>query len=90
MFKKSIPNILTSFNLFSGCLAAYFAFNHFFSACLAFCLLGILFDFLDGFFAKLLNVESEIGKYLDSLSDIITSGFVPGLIMYQLFFFVWC
>ena len=86
MLKKNIPNILTSFNLLSGCLAAYFAYNHFFSACLVFCLLGIIFDFLDGFFAKLLNVESEIGKYLDSLSDIITSGFVPGIIMYQLFF----
>jgi len=83
--KKAIPNTLTSLNLLSGCLAAYFAFNHFFLASLVFCLIGVFFDFFDGFFARILKVEDNFGKQLDSLADIVTSGFVPGIIMYQLF-----
>ena len=37
------------------------------------------------FFARILNVESALGVQLDSLADMITSGFVPGVVMYQLF-----
>ena len=47
-------------------------------------LLGIFFDFFDGFAARLLKVNSELGKQLDSLADMVTSGVVPGLVMYQL------
>jgi len=49
-----------------------------------FILLGILFDFFDGFFARLLNVSGELGKQLDSLSDLVTSGVAPAMIMYKL------
>ena len=48
-------------------------------------LLGVFFDYLDGIVARMLNAESEFGKHLDSLSDIVTSGVVPGIIAYQLF-----
>ena len=47
-------------------------------------LLGIFFDFFDGFAARVLKVNSELGKQLDSLADMVTSGVVPGLVMYQL------
>jgi CDP-diacylglycerol--serine O-phosphatidyltransferase len=49
-------------------------------------LIGIaaVFDFLDGFAARLLKVQSPIGKELDSLADVITFGLAPGMIMYQL------
>ena len=43
-----------------------------------------LFDFLDGMFARILNVHSAIGKELDSLADVITFGLVPGAIMFTL------
>lgn len=46
--------------------------------------LGIFFDFFDGLAARVLNVKSEIGLQLDSLADMITSGLVPGIVMYQL------
>jgi CDP-diacylglycerol--serine O-phosphatidyltransferase len=46
--------------------------------------LGIFFDFFDGFFARLFKVSSPLGLQLDSLADMITSGIVPGLVMYQL------
>ncbi len=47
-------------------------------------LLGIFFDFFDGFAARVLKVNSELGKQLDSLADMVTSGVAPGLVMYQL------
>ena len=49
-----------------------------------FVLLGIFFDFFDGLAARLLNVSSELGKQLDSLADLVTSGVAPGIVMYQL------
>ncbi len=47
--------------------------------------LGIFFDFFDGLAARLLKVSSELGKQLDSLADLVTSGLVPGLVVFQLF-----
>ncbi len=85
MIKKTIPHIFTSLNLISGCLGVYFAFSHQFNAALLFVLLGVFFDFFDGFFARLLSVESELGVQLDSMADLITSGFAPGVLMYQTF-----
>jgi len=49
-----------------------------------FVLLGIFFDFFDGLVARLLNVQAELGKQLDSLADVVTSGVVPGIVMFQL------
>ena len=72
-------------NLLAGCLAVYFAFTHQFNAALLLVLLGVFFDFFDGFFARILGVESKLGVQLDSMADLITSGFAPGALMYQLF-----
>lgn len=41
-------------------------------------------DFLDGFVARLMNAQSEMGKQLDSLSDVVSFGVAPGMILYQL------
>ena len=43
-----------------------------------------VFDFLDGFAAKLLNAYSEIGKQLDSLADVVSFGVAPGAILFTL------
>ena len=43
-----------------------------------------LIDFLDGFLARLMKASSEMGKQLDSLSDAVTFGVAPAMIMYQL------
>ena len=85
MIKKSIPHVFTSMNLLAGCLAVYFAFTHQFNGALLFVLLGVFFDFFDGFFARILGIESELGIQLDSMADLITSGFAPGALMYKLF-----
>ena len=82
--KAQIPNTITLLNLFCGCIALVFAFHRQFEMAFGFVSLGIFFDFFDGFFARLFKVSSPLGLQLDSLADMITSGIVPGLVMYQL------
>ncbi|MFV5692412.1 CDP-alcohol phosphatidyltransferase family protein [Flavobacterium sp. LT1R49] len=82
--KKHIPNIITLLNLFCGCVALVFAFHRNFEMAFYFVCLGIFLDFFDGFFARLFKVSSPLGLQLDSLADMVTSGVVPGLIMYQM------
>ncbi|MGA9269481.1 MAG: CDP-alcohol phosphatidyltransferase family protein [Lutimonas sp.] len=82
--KKYIPNLFTLLNLFSGVLAILMAASDRLVAAAGFVLLGIFFDFFDGFFARKFNVQGELGKQLDSLADVVTSGVVPGIVMFQL------
>ena len=82
--KRYIPNALTLLNLFCGCIAVIFAVNNNFITAALFVFLGIFFDFFDGFAARKLNVQSELGVQLDSLADMVTSGLVPGIVMYKL------
>tara|TARA_B110000967_G_C18868417_1_gene554016 strand:- start:82 stop:807 length:726 start_codon:yes stop_codon:yes gene_type:complete len=82
--KKHIPNLLTLGNLFCGTIATIFAVESDFISAGLFVVVGILFDFLDGFVARLLKVSGELGKQLDSLADMVTSGVVPGVIMAKL------
>lgn len=81
---KYIPNTFTLANLFSGILAVLFAVNDRMEYAALFVAIGIFFDFFDGFFARKFNVTSEVGLQLDSLADMVTSGLVPGIVMYQL------
>jgi len=82
--KDHIPNFITLLNLLSGCIAIVFAFENQLVYASYFVGLAALFDFFDGFVARLLNVKSEIGKQLDSLADVISFGLVPGVILFQL------
>ncbi len=82
--KKHIPNIITLFNLLSGTIAVMLAVEGRLVLAGLFVLIGIFFDFFDGLVARILKVQSELGKQLDSLADMVTSGVVPGVIMYQL------
>jgi CDP-diacylglycerol--serine O-phosphatidyltransferase len=83
-FKRHLPNAITLLNLFSGCIAILFAVNGEFVIASFFVFLGIFFDFFDGLLARKLNVQSRLGIQLDSLADLVTSGVVPGIIMYKL------
>jgi CDP-diacylglycerol--serine O-phosphatidyltransferase len=84
-FSKNIPNFITLLNLLCGCIAIVFIGNNNFEAAFYLVCLGIFFDFFDGFFARLLNVTSPLGLQLDSLADMVTSGVVPGYLMYKFF-----
>ena len=84
MIKKAIPHIFTLSNLVCGVLGIIMAFqtNLIWSSYL----IGIaaIFDFFDGFAARMLNVPSKLGAQLDSLADAVTFGVLPGIILFQL------
>ncbi len=82
--KKFIPNIITLLNLFCGCIAIVFVAKLDFENAFYFVCLGIFLDFFDGFFARLFKVSSPLGLQLDSLADMVTSGVVPGFVMFQM------
>ncbi|MCB0463819.1 MAG: CDP-alcohol phosphatidyltransferase family protein [Flavobacteriaceae bacterium] len=82
--KKHIPNFVTLLNVLCGSIAVLFAVNGNMTATAFFVFLGIFFDFFDGLLARKLKVQSELGLQLDSLADVITSGLVPGLVMFHL------
>lgn len=81
--KKHIPNVITLLNLLSGLIACVYAFDDNIHMAFLWVCLGIFFDYWDGFVARLLNVKSELGLQLDSLADMVTSGVVPGLVVYK-------
>lgn len=82
--KKHIPNTLTCCNLLSGCFSILFLVSGMpIKAALMIFVAG-LFDFLDGFAARLLHAHSPIGADLDSLADVVSFGVAPGFIMYSL------
>lgn len=81
----NIPNFLTSLNLVCGVLAIGFAMNGYLIEGAYLVFLAGIFDFLDGFAARLLKISSEIGKQLDSLADVVTFGVAPGFFVYVLF-----
>lgn len=95
--KKQIPNLITLCNLLCGVLACMMALlgttpdpttNPVFDASIGiaiaafFIVSGIFFDFFDGLTARALKVPSPLGKELDSLADVVTSGVAPGLILW--------
>ncbi|MGO4821811.1 MULTISPECIES: CDP-alcohol phosphatidyltransferase family protein [unclassified Flavobacterium] len=82
--KKHIPNLITLLNLLCGCIAVVFASKQDFEAAFYFVCLGIFLDFFDGFFARLFKVASPLGLELDSLADMVTSGVVPGFVMFYM------
>lgn len=81
---RQIPNLLTLSNLLCGCLAINYAFDWEMTMAVYMVGLSAIFDFLDGFVARLLKVTGEMGKQLDSLADVVSFGVVPGVMAFQL------
>ena len=93
LIKDNIPNTITCLNLLSGVMAVIMAFSvdtpvrgtmltgmqwaFIFIGCAA------VFDFLDGAVARMLGAYSELGKELDSLSDLVSFGVAPSLVLYN-------
>jgi len=82
--KAHIPNTLTVSNLLCGCIGIVMAFSGKLDYAAYLIWVAAIFDFLDGFAARLLNVKSAIGKELDSLADMVSFGVLPSVIMYVL------
>lgn len=81
---RHIPNFITSLNLASGFTAIIFAATGDLITASWLILAAMVFDFLDGFSARLLKAYSAIGKELDSLADVVSFGVAPGIIIYNL------
>ena len=84
MITKHIPNTITSLNLFSGSVGVVMAFQANYQIALACMLLAAVFDFCDGLSARALHAYSSIGKELDSLADVVSFGFLPATMVYQM------
>ena len=82
--KSYIPNAFTMANLFCGMLGTFFAATGHLDYAAYAVVFGVFFDFFDGFFARMFKVEGELGLQLDSLADVVTSGVVPGMVMFQM------
>jgi CDP-diacylglycerol--serine O-phosphatidyltransferase len=82
----TVPNMLTLANLLCGCVAIIFALvHHAYATAFWLIVAAALFDFLDGFAARLLKQTSPLGVQLDSLADDVTFGLAPALVMYDLY-----
>jgi CDP-diacylglycerol---serine O-phosphatidyltransferase len=84
MIRKSIPNILTLSNLFSGIITCLLIVNELYFWAGIMIALAAVFDFFDGFAARLLKVSGDLGKQMDSLADMVSFGVVPGFAMFMM------
>lgn len=84
MIRRQIPNLITLGNLLCGVIAIAAALRGDLTGASLMICLGIFLDFFDGLAARLLNVASPLGKELDSLADVVTSGVAPGFILWNI------
>ena len=84
MIKKHIPNTITLANLTCGCIGIIACTRGDLATASHMIWLAAIFDFFDGFAARLLKVSSPIGKELDSLADMVTFGVLPAFILFSL------
>lgn len=83
-FKNNLANILTLGNLFSGCVGIIHLINGDYQTT-AFCIIiSLVLDFFDGFIARAMNSSSNLGGQLDSLADMVSFGFLPGVVMMKM------
>jgi len=79
-----VPNAITALNLVCGSLSVFFAIDGQLGWASVFIFAAAIFDFLDGFSARLLKAYSSIGKELDSLADMVSFGLAPAAIVFTM------
>lgn len=84
MVRRAIPHLFTTGNLVGGILAIIFILEEDLIYVPLLLLFSATCDFIDGFAARKLKVESELGGQLDSLADMVTFGLAPGLLVYKI------
>ncbi|NRG34272.1 CDP-diacylglycerol--serine O-phosphatidyltransferase [Niallia circulans] len=87
MFIKNIPNLLTFVNLSFGVLSIVEVINQNYFVSAIYIIIAAFIDRYDGRIARRLDVCSEFGKELDSLSDLVSFGIAPALLVYFKFNF---
>ena len=82
--RSQTANMLTIGNMAFGGASLMAALNEFYSYSVLFIFIAAFLDRFDGMVARKFNQESELGKQLDSMSDIISFGVAPAILIYQL------
>lgn len=83
--KNSIPNLLTLSNLSCGIISLIMTFEGNYALASLFIIFAGIIDRYDGRIARILNVSSEIGKELDSLSDLVSFGVAPAVLIFNIY-----
>lgn len=81
--KNNLANALTLANLFAGCVGVIHLILGDYQTTAICLILSAIFDFFDGFVARALKSNSNLGLQLDSLADMVSFGVIPGLTMYK-------
>ena len=82
-FRNNLANAFTLGNLFSGCVGAVNLMMGNYEVTAICIVISLVLDFFDGFVARALKSNSDLGVQLDSLADMVSFGFIPGLTMYK-------
>jgi CDP-diacylglycerol--serine O-phosphatidyltransferase len=78
-----LPNLFTMSALFSGFYAIIAAMNNLFETAAIAIFVAMILDGLDGRVARMTNTQSDFGAEFDSLSDMVSFGLAPALVMYN-------
>ena len=81
---RHIPDTITSMNLLCGAVGVICAFEGRLESAFYLMIAAAVFDFLDGFAARALGAHTDIGKELDSLSDMVSFGLLPAIMLHRL------
>ncbi|MGO4708459.1 phosphatidylcholine/phosphatidylserine synthase [Chryseobacterium sp. 2TAF14] len=82
--KNNLANAITLGNLFSGCVGAVHLILGDYQTTAICIILSLVLDFFDGFVARALKANSNLGTQLDSLADMVSFGLIPGLAMFKM------
>ncbi len=85
MLRNHIPNLVTLLNLACGTVAIVLTLEGQWQWGVYLMMAAAVFDFLDGFAAKMLNARSKTGEQLDSLADMVSFGVLPAIFIYSIF-----
>jgi CDP-diacylglycerol--serine O-phosphatidyltransferase len=78
-----LPNLFTTAALFSGFYAIIAAINGRYESAAIAMFVAMILDGMDGRIARMTNTQSDFGVQYDSLSDLVSFGLAPALVMYQ-------
>ena len=82
LMTRTFANLVTLLNIIMGSLALIYILNHDFKTAAILIFLAVVMDGLDGRVARKLDAESEMGKELDSLCDLVSFGVAPAILLY--------
>lgn len=82
--KNNLANAITLGNLFSGCVGAVHLIIGDYQTTAICIILSLVLDFFDGFVARALKANSNLGTQLDSLADMVSFGLIPSLAMFKM------